>query len=127
MKIGVRHGNENFFKINTWNYRPNVPRFFPENGDCNASFEGGSEGALYPQMITKQTKLFYWRKTLCRSVPLYFDSEVQMGKLKGYKFVLRDDVYDRLENRTLDCYKGSDKENDLPDGLSDLSKCFFGS
>lgn len=122
VKIGVQHGNENFFKINTWNYRPTVPRFNPEYGDCNASIEGSSEGALYPQLSTNETILWYWRKTLCRSVPLYFDSEVQHGKLKAYKFILKDDVYDRFANRTADCYKGSD----LPDGLSDVSKCFFG-
>lgn len=121
VKIGVRHGNENFFKINSWNYRQTVPGFYPESGDCNASIEGSSEGALYGQLITKETVLMYWRKTLCRSAPLHFDSEVQIGNLKGYKFVLRSDVYDRSENRTSDCYRGSD----LPDGLSDVSKCFF--
>lgn len=121
VKIGVRHGNENFFKINSWNYRSTVPRFYPEYGDCNASIEGSSEGALFPQMCTKDTVLWYWRKTLCRIAPLHFDSEVQLGNLKAYKYILRDDVYDRFENRTADCYKGSE----LPDGLSDLSKCFF--
>lgn len=123
VKIGERHGSENFFKINTWNHRSTVPRFYPESGDCNAKLDGSSEGALYPQLITNETVLWYWRKTLCRSVPLYFDSEVQWGNLKGYKFILRDDVYDRFENQTADCYKGSD----LADGLSDVSKCFFGA
>lgn len=122
VKIGVQHGNENFFKINTYNYRTTVPGFHLEKGECNASIQGSSEGALYPQLCTNETILWYWRKTLCRAVPLYFDSEVQRGNLKGYKYVLRDDVYDRFENRTSDCYKGTD----LPDGLSDVSKCFFG-
>lgn len=123
VKIGVANGNENFFKINTWNHRTTVPRFYPEHGDCNANIEGSSEGALYPQLITKDTVLWYFRKTLCRAVPLNFDSEVQWGNLKAYKFVLRENVYDRFANRTADCYKGSD----LPDGLSDVSKCFFGA
>lgn len=122
VKIGVWHGSENFFKINTWNYRTTVPRFYPENGDCNANIEGSSEGALFPQLITNETVLWYWRKTLCRPVPLHYDSKVQVGKLKAFKFILRDDVYDRFENATADCYKGTD----LPDGLSDVSKCFFG-
>lgn len=122
VKIGLRHGNENFFKINTWNERTTVPRFHPEHGDCDANIQGSSEGALYPQLITKETVLWYWRKTLCRSVPLYFDREVQLGKLRAFKFVLRDDVYDRFENLTADCYKG----DNLADGFSDVSKCFFG-
>lgn len=122
VNIGARHGNENFFKINSWNYRTTVPRFYPENGDCNAQVIGSSEGALFPQLIQKDSVLWYFRRTLCRAAPLYYDSELQLGKLKAYKFILRDDVYDRFENRTADCYKGSD----LPDGLSDVSKCFFG-
>jgi CD36 family len=122
VKIGARHGNADFFKIDTWNYRQSVPNYKPELGDCNASVVGSSEGAIYPQNNTKDSVLWFWRSTLCRAVPLHFDTEVQMGNLKGYKYILRDDVYDRLENRTADCYKGSN----LPDGLSDVSKCFFG-
>lgn len=117
----MKNGNENFFKINSWNYRPTVPNFYPERGDCNANLEGSNEGALFPQLVTKETVLLYWRKTLCRAVPLHFDKEVQVGQLKGYKFMLRENVYDRSENETADCFKGSN----LPDGLSDLSRCFF--
>lgn len=123
VQIGLQNGNENFFKINTWNYQPNLQRFSTEKGACNESLIGSSEGALYPQKCTNETVLWYWRKTLCRVVPLHFDSEVQRGNLKAYKYVLRDDVYDRfVGNRTSDCNKGVD----LPDGLSDVSKCFFG-
>jgi hypothetical protein len=122
VKIGVQNGNENFFKINTWNYRSTVPGFYPEKGDCNASIQGSTEGALFPQMSTKETVVWYWRKTLCRSVPLYFDEEIQWGNLKAFKYVLRENSYDRFENKSADCYKG----HDLPDGLTDVSKCFFG-
>ncbi|CRL03535.1 CLUMA_CG016379, isoform A [Clunio marinus] len=121
VQIGLKHGNENFFKINTWNHRRNVPGFYPENGDCNARIDGSTEAALWPQLCTKETIIWYWRKTLCRSVPLYFEEEIQMGSLNAFKYILRDDVYDRLENKTADCFRGSN----LPDGLSDVSKCFF--
>lgn len=77
----------------------------------------------YPQYLTKQTILWYWRKTLCRIAPLHFEQEIQKGPLKGYKYVLRDNVFDRFENKTADCYKGAN----LPDGLTDVSKCFFGN
>lgn len=122
VQIGVRHGNENFFKINSWNGGTTVPGFQPEKGDCDANIEGSTEGALYPQLINNDTELRYFRKSLCRPVSLHYEEEMQMGNLKAYKFILRDDVFDRFKNRTADCYKGSD----LPDGLSDLSKCFFG-
>lgn len=123
VKIGAKNGNDDFFKINSWNYRTTVPRFYPEKGECDASIVGSNEGALYPQKLNKKSVLLYWRPTLCRAVPLYYNGEVQMERLLGYKFSLREDVYDRFQNETADCYKGSN----LPDGLSDLSKCFFGS
>ncbi|KAG5677882.1 hypothetical protein PVAND_007599 [Polypedilum vanderplanki] len=118
VNIGTKHGAKNFFAINTWNNKPTVPRF--EN-ECNASLKGSSEGALYPALSTKDTVLWYWRKTLCRPVPLHFDEEFICDGLKAYKYILRYDVYDRLENKVEDCYRG----DNLPNGLSDLSKCFF--
>lgn len=123
VNIGPRHGNENFFTMNTWNYQPTVPKFDVSQGDCNASIGGSSEGAIYRQMIAKTDVLRYWRKSLCRPVDLYFEGEVQVGALKGYKFIQRQDSYDRFANKSADCYKG----DDLPDGLTDVSKCYFGA
>ncbi|CAO1346533.1 unnamed protein product [Diamesa serratosioi] len=121
--IGKAHGNENFFKIQTYNERATVPGFNPEQGDCFASLVNSTEGALYPQFIKKETVLWYWRKTLCRTVPLYYEKEVKLGSIVGYKFVLKDDTFDRLKNASEDCFKGNTV---LPSGLSDLSRCFFG-
>lgn len=119
----MAHGHENFFKMNLWNHRTTVPRFYTEYGECNANLNGASEGALYPMKIQKDTVLYYWRKTLCRPVSLHFVEEIQRFNLKAYKFALNFDVFNRLENRTADCYRG----DNLPDGLSDLSRCFYGS
>lgn len=121
--IGKAHGNENFFKIQTYNERPTVPGFNPEQGDCFASLVNSTEGALYPQFMKKETVLWYWRKTICRTVPLYFEKEVKLGSILAYKYVLKDDTFDRLDNLKEDCYKGN---NVLPSGLSDLSRCYFG-
>lgn len=122
VNIGKKNGHKKFFSINTWNERPTVPRFYNEYNDCNASLQGTSEGAIYPSMTTKDTVLWYWRKTLCRPVPLHFTNELIVDGLNAYKFNLKFDVYDRFVNETADCYKG----DNLPNGLSDLSKCFFG-
>lgn len=121
--IGKAHGNENFFKIQTFNERPTVTGFYPEQGDCFASLVNSTEGALYPQFLKKETVLWYWRKTLCRTVPLYYEKEVKLGSVVGYKYGLKDDTFDRLENASQDCFKG---KSVLPSGLSDLSRCFFG-
>lgn len=101
-----------------------MPGFDVAHGECNASIIGSTEGALYKNRLTEDSVLWYWRKPLCRQVPLYFEKKVQKGPFEAYRYILRDDVYDRFDNETLDCYKGGFQL--LPDGLSDVSKCFFG-
>lgn len=102
---------------------PTVPGFNVGNGDCNASVVGSSEGALYKTNLTENSVMWYWRKALCRQVPLYFEEKVQKGPFLANKYVLLENVYDRFEDIESDCYKGSQT---LPDGLSDLSKCYYG-
>lgn len=102
-----------------------VPGFDLSSGECNASIVGSTEGALYKTHLTEQSVLWYWRKPLCRQVPLYYERRVQKGPFETYKYVLRENVYDRMENETADCYKGFFQI--LPDGFSDVSKCFYGN
>lgn len=102
-----------------------VPGFDLSRGECNASVIGSTEGALYKTHLTIESVLWYWRKSLCRQVPLHFEKTVQKGAFEAYKYVLRENVYDRMVNASEDCYKGS--TSTLPDGLSDLSKCFYGT
>lgn len=85
---------------------------------------GSSEGALYKTNLTEKTVMWYWRKALCRQVPLYFEKKIQKGPFLANKYVLLENVYDRLNESDNDCYKGN-KQN-LPNGLSDLSKCYYG-
>ncbi|XP_050074434.1 scavenger receptor class B member 1-like [Anopheles maculipalpis] len=121
VRYGKQYGDEQFFKMNTYEYEPTVPGFSLAKGDCFASIQNSSEGATYPQNLDEHSVLIYWRKTLCRAVPLYFDRQVQKGPLTGYKYVLPDDSYDRLPNSTADCYKG--QFGLLEDGMTDTSKC----
>lgn len=102
-----------------------VPGFNVQQGECNASIVGSTEGALYNNRLTEDSVLWYWRKSLCRQVPLYFEKKVEKDPFHAYKFILRENVYDRFENENEDCYKGSFQR--LPDGLSDVSKCFYGN
>ncbi|XP_063700813.1 lysosome membrane protein 2-like [Culicoides brevitarsis] len=119
VKMGPKYPSSEFFHLLSYNYRTTVPGFKLEHGDCNATILEATEGAIYPQRLTKNSTLFYWRKTLCRPATLFFEEEVQKGPLLGYKYVLRNDVYDHPDDKE-DCYRGKN----LPDGLSDLQKCF---
>lgn len=101
-----------------------VPGFSLQYGDCNASIVGSSEGAQYRMNLNDSTIMWYWRKALCRQVPLFFEKTVEKGLFTAYKYVLNENVYDRFNDSATDCYKGPAEP--LPDGLSDLSKCYFG-
>ncbi|KFB41581.1 AGAP004847-PA-like protein [Anopheles sinensis] len=118
---GKRHGHQRFFAMHTYEYEPTVPGFSLARGDCFASIVNSSEGATYQQNLDERSVLIYWRKTLCRAVPLYFNRRVPKGSLTGYKYVLPDSSYDRLPNSTADCYKG--QYGLLEDGMTDTSKC----
>lgn len=123
VRIGPRYTGNEFFEITTVNGNSAVPGFNTDYGDCNTSVVGSSEGALYKTNLNEKSVLWYWRKALCRQVPLYFEKRVQKGPFEGLKYVLRENVYDRFENLDNDCYKGMREL--LPDGLSDLSKCYY--
>lgn len=124
VRHGLQHGDDQFFMINSYRNRPTVPGFIPENGDCFASIVNSSEGALYQQNLDENSIIIYWRRTLCRAVPLYFERKVQRGPLLGYEYVLPDNSYDRLMNGTEDCYKG--QNSFLENGMTDMSKCYNG-
>lgn len=123
VRVGPNYSYDHFFEITSVNGGETVPGFDLSRGECNASVVGSTEGALYKNHLTENSVLWYWRKPLCRQVPLHYEKKVQKGPFDCLKFVLREDVYDRMENQTNDCYKGFFQT--LPDGLSDVSKCFY--
>lgn len=108
----------------TINGAPTVPRYDVARGDCDASIVNASEGALYNSRLTHDSVLWYWRKALCRAAPLHYTEEVQKGALSAYRYELRENVYDRFNDSSKDCYKGFFQP--LPDGLTDVSKCYYG-
>ncbi|XP_062544894.1 scavenger receptor class B member 1 isoform X2 [Armigeres subalbatus] len=122
VRYGAQHGDEQFFMINSYRNRQTVPGYIPENGDCFASIVNSSEGALYQQNLDENSVIVYWRKTLCRAVPLYFKKKVHRGPILGYEYILPDHSYDRLANLSEDCYKG--QNSFLEDGMTDMSKCY---
>lgn len=126
VRVGTGNAGQEFFRINTVNGQTTVPGYSLSKGDCDASIVNSTEGVVYGQRVDRQTVVNYWRRSLCRKVPLFYEKDMQVGQLSAYKFTLRNDTYDRLENATADCWKSWRNTKTMPDGLSDLSKCFFG-
>ncbi|XP_059610595.1 scavenger receptor class B member 1-like isoform X2 [Phlebotomus argentipes] len=125
VKIGTAHGHEHFFEMNLYNDRPTVPGFRPERGECFASIENSTEGLFYPQRLTDESVLKYWRKSICRPSFLTYAGDETVSGVPGKRYVLPDDTYDRTRPLEEDCYRG-DNGDEYPDGLSDASKCYHG-
>ncbi|XP_047038904.1 scavenger receptor class B member 1-like [Helicoverpa zea] len=119
VKIGPQWGHKEFFQIDRFRGEPQLPGFDPDV--CPDRIFGSTEGVMYAQRLTKQDVLKYWRKTVCKLMPLYFDSELTMHNVPLYRYNLSENVFDRVTNGT-DCY---DTVPSLHQGLSDASKCYF--
>ncbi|XP_073965533.1 scavenger receptor class B member 1-like [Choristoneura fumiferana] len=118
--IGQRWGHERFFQIDRFNGEPQLPGYDPNA--CPDRIFGSTEGVMYHQHMSKRDVLLYWRKTVCKLMPLYFDSELTLDSVHVYRYNLSESVFERVTNGT-DCY---DTEPSLPAGISDGSKCYFG-
>lgn len=91
---------------------------------CNL-VEGAYEGYLFPRNIEKGQSFTVYRKAFCRPLPLRYSGE-------GVNPVGYPEVYFRFPDDILDptnpdnaCYCKSKTEQCLPNGLSDLSPCYY--
>lgn len=76
--------------------------------------------------MTNETVINYFRKSICQVIPLHYERSSELLGLKVNEYVLRPESMKRKANLTADCYKGSEEDAYvLPDGLTDMSKCYF--
>ncbi|EFA05690.2 scavenger receptor class B member 1 [Tribolium castaneum] len=118
--IGTKYGDENFFLIDKYDGSKDLPNY---GASCGGGVVNSSEGVAYPQYITKNTTLKYWRKTFCKMAVLHHRKDVSKYGVNAFRFDLIDSIFNRTEPSEADCFRG---QPDLPDGLSDISKCHFG-
>ncbi|XP_077289013.1 scavenger receptor class B member 1-like [Arctopsyche grandis] len=119
--IGPKWGDQKFFTVDKFNGKSTLPGF--NSKTCNDTLKDSTEGLIYSQRLTKQSKLLYWRKSLCKVVTLNFKEEVDYNGVLAYKFTLPNETYHRCSTpEHADCYAGTPL---LHNGLSDISKCFF--
>ncbi|CAH2101904.1 unnamed protein product [Euphydryas editha] len=119
VKIGPQWGHKNFFKIEKVRGLPHITGYDPNT--CPDTLAGATEGVLYHQHLSKNESLLYFRKTVCKLMPLYYKKEDLMYGVQVYRYNLPENVFDRVNGT--DCYAS---EVPLPDGISDTSKCYYG-
>ena len=72
--VGTKHGDKKFFLIDKYDGSSDIPNY---GNTCADRVSGSSEGVAYPQFITKNTTIKYWRKTFCKMAVLRFKSKYQ--------------------------------------------------
>ncbi|KAG5877696.1 hypothetical protein JTB14_018169 [Gonioctena quinquepunctata] len=117
--IGPKFDERHFFLIDKYDGSEYLPS---REKQCGDKLKGSSEGVSYPQRLSKNDTLRYFRKTLCKVVELKFDHEVHTYGLDAYKYVMDPFSYSRTSPPNMDCYKGIPT---LPNGLIDVSPCYY--
>ncbi|CAG9767860.1 unnamed protein product [Ceutorhynchus assimilis] len=120
--IGKKNGDAKFFTIDTYDGSPYLPHF--SDPKCQLKFRNASEGIGYPQMLTKDANLTYWRKTLCKQADIRYERDERKFGINGYRFKLMPYTFYRegWEGND-DCFAG---DPTLPNGIADVSPCYWG-
>lgn len=82
--IGPTYDNSKFFGIDKYDGSEHLSGF----GDkCQLKVVNSSEGLSYPQFLTKNDTLKYWRKTLCKVGELLYTSKRFFYTLFNYLII----------------------------------------
>ncbi|TKR68359.1 hypothetical protein L596_024350 [Steinernema carpocapsae] len=125
---GVSNSARNFGKILTFNDEKTVPSSTWSSPLATAI--NGTDGSIFHPYIEKDETLEVFVASLCRSIYLVFEKEVEYEGILAYRFVLPAEVFNSsLPENKIFCnnngksYFSEDKEECLPAGLLDISRC----
>ncbi|GJQ75367.1 SCRB7 [Trypoxylus dichotomus] len=115
--IGTKFGHQKFFLIDKYN----GSSYIPSNSNCKHTITDAADSIIYSQLVPKSRKVKYFYDLVCKPVTFLYQDEVYMYGLKGYRYVLPGDDFNRTKPPENDCFKGTPT---LPNGLIDLSSCW---
>lgn len=101
----------------------NLPYLANWPAPCN-NVSYASDGTKFPSRITKEQELLFFRKSLCRSMPLVRTGEEFVGGIHAYRYVFKNYSLDNGE--FLSENKCFCKESCLPRGILDVRDCYYG-
>ncbi|CAI6355260.1 unnamed protein product [Macrosiphum euphorbiae] len=109
--------------IDNYNNKPYLPQW-PE-AHCN-KISGSTDGIKYPSVTDNSTQLVFFRKSLCRAIPMVKNSELFLHDgLPVNKYIFEDGSLDNGANNPANkCF--CRKNKCLKPGLVDVTDCFYG-
>lgn len=129
VKIGVKNGFENFFRINTLNNKT----YFSQQKSLLAQAQRGEEpcpilvedsfdNSLFPPFMTPATSIDIVAIELCRTLKAYYDGAQTFQGLNVYRYTFTDPHISSPQNQY--CLNNSMGIR-LPAGIFDISNCMF--
>lgn len=107
--------------LDNYNNLPYLPQW---EAPCNRVTHA-SDGTKFPSFIKANDSLLFFRKSLCRSMPLIKVGEESFEGIRGYTYHFMNNTLDNgeiiKENKCF-CRKG----HCLPAGLIDVTDCYYG-
>ncbi|KAI5726661.1 hypothetical protein M8J76_006424 [Diaphorina citri] len=107
----------------TYNRRPFLPQWDLPCGNV----DGASDGTKFPTKIKKDDQLLFFRKSLCRAVPMErVSEEYEVSSLPVYKYNFKKGSLDNgyyNQNNSCFCRRGYEC---LRRGLIDVTDCYYG-
>ncbi|VVC45242.1 Hypothetical protein CINCED_3A005523 [Cinara cedri] len=109
--------------IDNYNTRPYLPQWPSE--PCN-KVSGASDGTKFPSMLTPDSTPMFFRKSVCRAMPMVRASNLTLlDSLPVYKYLFKNGTLNNGEdNPENQCFCRNNKC--LKSGLIDVTDCYYG-
>ncbi|KAH8396930.1 hypothetical protein KR215_006414, partial [Drosophila sulfurigaster] len=117
VNIGMKHGMENFFRIQTFKGERLISKFdwTSVSDDCAINVQGAFDNSLFPPFITKNSSLSIMAFQLCSVIPFQYQREEIHHGLHGYRYVI-------MPPKETKCFSKVYGET-LPKDMFDISNC----
>ncbi|KAJ1527733.1 hypothetical protein ONE63_007690 [Megalurothrips usitatus] len=114
--------------IDKYNGYPYLPHWRREEGDgpttCS-NVHKASDGSKFESYIQPNQTLSFFRKSMCRTMPMVKVGEERKTGMLGYKYNFVDDALDNGKHNTNNkCFCRAGRC--LPEGLIDVTDCYYG-
>jgi len=116
-------------EIQAWNDKPEWG-LWRKGSDCDKA--RGSYGIFFKPQLSKEDRIYLYRKDFCRSIPMDFERTIEddtYGGLTAYRFAPPKNLLEApsAENNENLCFCKAGSCGDVPSGTFNISLCSYGA